>query len=102
MTQRNRINFSIFVIFSGDENLFVPTSDAFLLKFLRARKFNAQKAFHMVSFNRLLEFGATFRQFILVTKILCDEATLPGTIPDSAAFGKYSSFSIASTMDATR
>lgn len=32
----------------GEENLFVPTDDAFLTKFLRARKYDTQKAFHMV------------------------------------------------------
>jgi hypothetical protein len=33
---------------TAETNLHVRTDDAFLLKFLRARKFNCAKAFHMV------------------------------------------------------
>jgi len=39
---------------TAETNLHVRTDDAFLLRFLRARKFNCAKAFHMVREHRQL------------------------------------------------
>jgi len=39
---------------TAETNLQVRTDDAFLLRFLRARKFNCAKAFHMVREHRQL------------------------------------------------
>jgi len=50
---------------TAETNLHVRTDDAFLLRFLRARKFNCAKAFHMVREHRQL--GKHVNKSVIIT-----------------------------------
>lgn len=70
-------------IVADDVNLNVPDEEEFLLRFLRARKFDSQKAFTMVSRKRK-DFGSI--KVFSVAEILPHETEMSGIIYVPSSF----------------